>query len=532
VLAAVAMAVYSTGVVDLPNLDKVLEDVGRALGTWTYLLVGVLAYAEAAAFLGLVIPGETAIIVAGVVAGQGEIDIVALIALVWACSVAGDLTGLLLGRRLGRPFLLRHGPRVGVSEDRVHQVDRFFERHGGKAVFLARFVGLARALSPFLAGSSGMPLRRFLPYDVLGAGIQSTILCLVGYVFWHSLDQVLAIAKKGALALGLTITVVVALVVAVRWIRVPENRGRIDAWLDAHAGNPAVRLLLATGRLARGPARFLWARLTPGNLGLELTTLLALGLVGGYAFFGYLIVLDESVHTMGDRRAVIWADAVQAGVLDHLADAAEHLASLPVVAVAIGVLSAGLLAMRERLEAVVLAGGLVLAVVAVELFDGAVARAAPSGTEPVDYPDGSAAYAVAWIALAVALRRVGPRSAKAALAVLGTVLTVAAALAPVYLRDEWFSNAAGGAGLGVLCFSLAGAVGVLTRAPRRHPRGEGRAHHRRGRRHRPRVRPDLRPRGCEARARRHRRGRLEGERQARRSAGRRGRHAGDGRHPA
>src|SRR5215210_3956780 len=190
-LAAVAAAVYSTGVVELPNLDKILEDLGRALGPWTYPLVAVLAYAEAAAFLGLVIPGETAIIVAGVVAGQGEINIVALIALVWACSVAGDLTGYVLGKRLGRPFLLRHGPRVGVSEERVHQVDAFFARHGGKAVFAGRFVGLVRALSPFVAGSSGMPLRRFIPYDVLGAGIQVAILCLVGYIFWHSLDRVL-----------------------------------------------------------------------------------------------------------------------------------------------------------------------------------------------------------------------------------------------------------------------------------------------------------------------------------------------------
>jgi membrane protein DedA with SNARE-associated domain len=463
-VAAVGMAVYSTGVVDLPNLDKILEDIGRALGPWTYLLVGVLAYAEAAAFLGLVVPGETAIIVAGVVAGQGEIDIVALIALVWTCSVAGDVTGLLLGRRLGRPFLLQHGPRVGVSEERVHQVDRFFERHGGKAVFLARFVGLARALSPFLAGSSGMPLRRFLPYDVLGAGIQSTILCLVGYVFWHSLDQVLAIAKQGALALGATITVVVGIVVAVRWLRVPENRRRIDAWLEAHGDNPAVRLLLGAARRARGPGRFLWGRLTPGNLGLELTTLLALGAVGGYVFFGYLMVLDGAVHTPGDERAEIWADALRVGVLDDLANAAEHLGSLPVVAVAIGLVAAGLLALRERLEALVLAGGLLLALAAVELFDGAIVRAAPAGTDPAAYPDGSAAYAVAWIAVAVALRRAGPRAAKAALAVLGTVLTVAAALAPVYLTEEWFSNAAGGAGLGVLCFSLAAIAGLLTRA--------------------------------------------------------------------
>jgi undecaprenyl-diphosphatase len=463
VLAAVAMAVYSTGAVELPNLDEVLEDVGRALGPWTYLAVGLLAYAEAAAFLGLIVPGETAIIVAGVVAGQGEIDIVALIALVWACSVLGDLTGLLLGRRLGRPFLLRHGPKVGVSEERVHQVDGFFERHGGKAVFLARFVGLARALSPFLAGSSRMPLRRFLPYDVLGAGIQVTALCLLGYVFWHSLDQVLAIAKQGALALGVTIAVVVGLVIAVRWVRVPQNRRRIDAWIEAHRGNPAVRLALGTGRRVRGPFHFLVERLTPGNLGLELTTLLALAAVGSFVLFGYLMVLDADTLTPGDRRAQVWSDALRAGFLDDLAELVQHLGSLPVVAVAVALVAAGLFALRERLEALVLAGGLALTVLAALALDAAVVREGPSG-DPAEYPTKAAAYAVAWLAIAVALRRAGPLAAKAGLVAIGAAVAAAVALAYVYLREDWFSDVAGGLGLGVLCFSVAGIAGLVTRA--------------------------------------------------------------------
>jgi undecaprenyl-diphosphatase len=464
-LAAVAAAFYSTGLVELPDLDKILEDVGKALGTWTYLLVGVLAYAEAAAFLGLVVPGETAILVGGVVAGQGEIDIVVLIALVWACSVLGDLTGFVLGRRLGRPFLLRHGPRVGVSEERVHQVDGFFEHHGGKAVFLGRFVGLVRAIAPFLAGSSGMPLRRFLPYDVLGAGIQTSLLCLVGFVFWHSLDRVLEIVKQGALALGVTITVLVALVWLVRWLRVPANRERVAAWLHEHERNPAVRLLLVTADRTRRPARFLWERLTPGNLGLELTTLLAIALVGGYVFFGYLMILDDASLTPGDRRAEIWAEAIRAGWLDDLADVVAQLGSLPVAAVVIGLAAAVLLAQRERLEALVLVGGLLLTVVGVAIFDDAVVREAPSATaEAAGYPQPAAAYGVAWIAVAVALRRAGPFAATAGLVAIGIALTAAVALASVYLREEWFSDVAGGVGLGVLCWSLAGIAALLVRA--------------------------------------------------------------------
>src|SRR5689334_2896056 len=69
-LAAAAMAVYGLGLVHLPNLDKLLKDVGSTLGAWTYLLVGVLCFLESGAFVGLLVPGETAIVVGGFVAGQ------------------------------------------------------------------------------------------------------------------------------------------------------------------------------------------------------------------------------------------------------------------------------------------------------------------------------------------------------------------------------------------------------------------------------------------------------------------------------
>lgn len=155
-LIAVAGALlYGLGLFELPNLERLLEDLGRSLGTWTYLLVGGLAFLETGAFVGLLAPGETTILVGGVVAGQGEIDIVALIALVWACAVAGDLVSFYLGRRLGREFLETHGAKVSITPDRLEKVEGFFDKHGGKAILLGRFVGLVRAIAPFLAGRAG-----------------------------------------------------------------------------------------------------------------------------------------------------------------------------------------------------------------------------------------------------------------------------------------------------------------------------------------------------------------------------------------
>ena len=470
-LVAVAAAVYGAGLVELPNLEQLLTDVGEALGTWTYLLVALLCFLESGAGIGLLIPGETAIIVGGVVAGQGQIDVVLLIAIAWATAVAGDLTSFWIGRRLGRAFLVKHGPRVKIDERRLEQVEAFYDRHGGKAVFLGRFVGLVRAVSPFVAGSSGMPMRRFLPYDVLAAGIMVSAFSLLGYLFWRSLDRVLEIARQGTFALGAVITVVVVIVVAVRWLRVEENRARLDAFLTAQEAKPAigplVRLLRALGRRLAGPARFLWNRLTPGELGLELTSLLAIAAVGSFVFFGYLIALDPITElTPGDRRGVRWSAELEAGWLTDLSKAITHLGALPVVGGALVLVAIVLLWRRERLEGLALLAGLAITYAGVHVTKAATDR--PRPLQPLveaagsSYPSGHAAYAVCWVAIAVALRRAFPGLASRAIVLaLGVGIAVAVGLTRIYLRVHWFSDVAGGWGLAATTFALTGAVALV-----------------------------------------------------------------------
>src|SRR5919109_93005 len=202
-----AAAAVGVGLIPLPNLEKLLEDAGETLGKWTYLLVGVLAFLETGAFVGFVAPGETTVIVGGLVAGQGRISLTVLIAITWACAVTGDLTSFALGRRLGRGWLLRHGERLKITEERLQTVERFFERRGGATVLIGRFIGFVRPLAPFLAGAARMPLRRFLPYDVLGAGLWTATFATLGFVFWHSFDQLTTYVSRGLFAFGSVIAV-------------------------------------------------------------------------------------------------------------------------------------------------------------------------------------------------------------------------------------------------------------------------------------------------------------------------------------
>jgi membrane protein DedA with SNARE-associated domain len=219
VLAAVGFALTTAGVIQLPDLEAALSDLSDTLGTWTYALVAGLAFLETGAFVGLVAPGETAVVLGGVVAAHGEVELGLMLALVWVAAAAGDMASFLLGRRLGRPFLVSRGPRFGVTGERLGRVERFFDRHGPKAILVGRFVGIVRAVAPFLAGASGLRVRTFLPWSIVGTGIWAATFTLVGYAFHRSFSAAADYVTHGAFALA----VVAAVALAVRAHRVQRS---------------------------------------------------------------------------------------------------------------------------------------------------------------------------------------------------------------------------------------------------------------------------------------------------------------------
>lgn len=219
VVALAALVLTATGTVQLPDLEKALSDLSDALGAWTYALVAGLAFLETGAFIGLVAPGETAIVLGGVVAAQGEISLPLVLLVAWLAAAAGDYASLLLGRRLGRRFLLARGPSLGVTAPRLERVDRFYARHGAKAILIGRFIGLVRAVSPFLAGASGLLTRAFLPWSLLGTAVWASAYTLAGYAFHRSFASATHVLTYGALGLA----VLAALVLAVR-ARRPASR--------------------------------------------------------------------------------------------------------------------------------------------------------------------------------------------------------------------------------------------------------------------------------------------------------------------
>lgn len=482
VVGIIGLALYAAGAFEsLPEPVKVLEDISGALGKWTYVLVTAFAFLETGAFIGLVAPGEAAVIVGGVVAGQGEIDIRLLIGLVWFAAFAGDSVSFYLGQRLGREFMVKHGPRFKITEPRLEQVEKYMQLHGGKTILVGRFIGLVRALAPFIAGSSKMSYRRFVPYDVIGSGLWATFFCLLGYIFSNNLEAVIRWAERGVLIFGWSVGTIVLIVYLVRRFRKPEERAKLEDWLNKQErDHPRWAIVLRPIRsawdrivvpVARffGPRlKFAWERFTPGGLGLEFTTVMAVFVTAAYSLYFFTIAaLDwpTTFTTKINDAAFRIADSIRTDWLDSVAEAVTYLGAFPVAA-SFTLIAAAYCIYRRRLpEAMVLVFSLLITLLLITPMKAWTDVPRPSGSlvefSGMAFPSGHAAYAITYITIALTLERVRDIVTHAALVIIAVALAVAIGLTRVYLRAHYLSDVIGGAALAATITALLAAVALL-----------------------------------------------------------------------
>lgn len=173
---------------------------------------------------GLWLPGETALIAAGVYASKGHLSITGVIAVAAVAAIVGDNIGYWLGREGGRRLLYRYPLLRRFAERVLPPAERFFERHGGKAVFLARFFGGVRVTGAWMAGITRMTWWRFLFWNAAGGIVWATAVGLIAFYAGKAAAD--ALARYGIYAaIGGGILIVVAIVVLHVWrSRVVEEK--------------------------------------------------------------------------------------------------------------------------------------------------------------------------------------------------------------------------------------------------------------------------------------------------------------------
>ncbi len=168
-----------------------------------YYIVFMGLLLENSIFIGLVFPGETVLLAASFFAARGDFSISVVILYGILGALIGNNIGYFIGLKGGRPFIERFGHRLFIPEARIKAAEGYFDSHGGKTVFIGRFVGGIRVFVSPLAGASHMNYAKFFTYTLLAVVVWTVGISVIGYVFgqnWESLLKIIERIGWGTLA--------------------------------------------------------------------------------------------------------------------------------------------------------------------------------------------------------------------------------------------------------------------------------------------------------------------------------------------
>ncbi len=166
------------------HVDRHLLEFATAYGIWIYALLFLIVFLETGVVVTPFLPGDSLLFATGALAAAGVIDVVGVLSLLTAAAIIGDNTNYFIGRTVGPRVFTEHSR--WLKREHLLRTQRFYEKHGGKTVVLARFVPIVRTFAPFVAGVGRMHYPRFLAFDVGGGILWVWSFGLLGYFFGNT----------------------------------------------------------------------------------------------------------------------------------------------------------------------------------------------------------------------------------------------------------------------------------------------------------------------------------------------------------
>lgn len=182
--------------------------------TGSYLGIAVIIFAESGLLFGIFFPGDSLLFAAGLVSGAGLLSLVPLLVSVVLAAIFGDSVGYWFGANVGTNFFKRKDSRL-FKQEYLHRTEKFYQKYGGRAVILARFVPVVRTIAPILAGIGSMRYSVFLSYNALGGLFWGSGMVLLGFF----LGVVLPNSEHYILPLSLVIVVLSFLPILVNVVK-------------------------------------------------------------------------------------------------------------------------------------------------------------------------------------------------------------------------------------------------------------------------------------------------------------------------
>lgn len=164
------------------HLDRHLTEITQNYGSWTYFILFGIVFCETGLVVTPFLPGDSLLFAAGAIASLGGLDPVYLFVLLTVAAIIGDTVNYAAGHFIGPRVFQKEDSRF-FRKEYLERTHRFYEKHGGKTIILARFVPIIRTFAPFVAGVGSMTYGKFLTYNVTGAVLWVGIFVFSGYYF-------------------------------------------------------------------------------------------------------------------------------------------------------------------------------------------------------------------------------------------------------------------------------------------------------------------------------------------------------------
>ncbi len=163
------------------HIDVHLEEIIRQYGSWTYMILFMIIFAETGFVVTPFLPGDSLLFAAGAFSARGALDPFTLSVLLIIAAIAGDTVNYWIGRALAPR--LATGRLPFIKQSHLEKTQHFYEKHGGKTIIIARFVPIVRTFAPFVAGVGDMHYPRFLAYNVIGGIVWVLLFVWAGFFF-------------------------------------------------------------------------------------------------------------------------------------------------------------------------------------------------------------------------------------------------------------------------------------------------------------------------------------------------------------
>ncbi|MDH4101147.1 MAG: DedA family protein [Nitrospirota bacterium] len=202
------------------HLDKHLAEITQSYGTWTYLILFLIVFCETGLVVTPFLPGDSLLFAAGAIASLGGMNPVYLFLLLTAAAIIGDTVNYGIGHYIGPKVFQREDSRF-LKKEYLERTHRFYEKHGGKTIIIARFVPIIRTFAPFVAGVGSMSYGKFLVYNVTGAVMWVAIFIFAGYYFGN-----LPVVKKNFTLVILVIIILSIMPGIIEFLRHRRSAGK------------------------------------------------------------------------------------------------------------------------------------------------------------------------------------------------------------------------------------------------------------------------------------------------------------------